>query len=279
MAKAQYIGVSGVARKVKKNYIGVSAVARKVKKGYIGVGGVARQYFAGETPISSLAVGGTVQVSEGGTLADYIIVQIGAPNSNYVNADGYWLLRKTLWNYNNSNYYVKDDDNDPLQDYNFNWPTVTNSNVTNYVRPAEVALYNRLPAKLQSLILEPTLMNYTYSSGSREYVKHTTAQPSKVFHLGFGEVNAWRSAVYKDEAVLQYFAGVSSNGQYGKADSLRVAYTDGGAAQSWWVRDGYGGTYKPGAVASDGNCTYWYGNYYRPCFIVPKTAKLEDLLS
>ena len=70
MAKAQYIGVSGVARKVKKNYIGVSAVARKVKKGYIGVGGVARQYFAGETPISSLAVGGTVQVSEGGTLAD-----------------------------------------------------------------------------------------------------------------------------------------------------------------------------------------------------------------
>lgn len=46
MAKNAYIGVSGVARKVKQPYIGVSGVARKVKSGYIGVSGVARQFFA-----------------------------------------------------------------------------------------------------------------------------------------------------------------------------------------------------------------------------------------
>lgn len=48
MAKAIYVGVSGVARKVKQPFIGVSNVARKVKSGYIGVGGVARQFFTCE---------------------------------------------------------------------------------------------------------------------------------------------------------------------------------------------------------------------------------------
>lgn len=46
MAKRAFIGISGVARKVKKIYVGVNGVARKVKKGYIGVGGVARQFYA-----------------------------------------------------------------------------------------------------------------------------------------------------------------------------------------------------------------------------------------
>lgn len=48
MAKAVYLGVAGVARKVKKMYIGVNGVARKVKKAYIGVGGVARQFLSSD---------------------------------------------------------------------------------------------------------------------------------------------------------------------------------------------------------------------------------------
>jgi hypothetical protein len=47
MSKAIYVGVGGVARKVKSIYIGVDGVARKVKKGYIGVGGVARPCWGG----------------------------------------------------------------------------------------------------------------------------------------------------------------------------------------------------------------------------------------
>ena len=46
MSKNVYIGVGGVARKVKNIYIGVGGVARKVKKGYIGVGGVARLFYS-----------------------------------------------------------------------------------------------------------------------------------------------------------------------------------------------------------------------------------------
>lgn len=47
MAKGAYIGVSGVARKLKKGYVGVSGVARKIKKAYIGIGGVARPCWSG----------------------------------------------------------------------------------------------------------------------------------------------------------------------------------------------------------------------------------------
>lgn len=51
MAVGQFIGVGGVARKVKSQYVGIGGVARKVKQGFIGVGGVARKCYAGETII------------------------------------------------------------------------------------------------------------------------------------------------------------------------------------------------------------------------------------
>ena len=47
MAKKGYVGVGGVARKLKKGYVGVGGVARRLKKGYIGVGGVARPCWSG----------------------------------------------------------------------------------------------------------------------------------------------------------------------------------------------------------------------------------------
>lgn len=47
----QFIGVAGVARKVKSQFVGVGSVARKVKAGYTGVGGVARQFIKGADPI------------------------------------------------------------------------------------------------------------------------------------------------------------------------------------------------------------------------------------
>jgi len=51
LAKAEYIGVDGVARKVKSHYLGVDSVARKVKSGHVGVSGVARQFFAGVSSV------------------------------------------------------------------------------------------------------------------------------------------------------------------------------------------------------------------------------------
>ena len=47
MAKKCYVGVDGVACKVKKGYVGVDGVARKIKRAYIGIGGVARPCWSG----------------------------------------------------------------------------------------------------------------------------------------------------------------------------------------------------------------------------------------
>ena len=74
MAKKSYIGVDGVARKIKKWYFGVDGKARKVKKGYIGVGGVARPFMSDE----ELAYYGTITAL---SVARYDLV--GASVGNY----------------------------------------------------------------------------------------------------------------------------------------------------------------------------------------------------
>lgn len=46
MAKGAYIGVDGVARKIKKIYVGVDGIAREVKKAYVGIANRARQWLS-----------------------------------------------------------------------------------------------------------------------------------------------------------------------------------------------------------------------------------------
>lgn len=65
MAGKTYVGVGGIARKVRNIYVGVNGVARKVKKVYVGVGGVARpcfslepvDYYGTATPMSTAKYG------------------------------------------------------------------------------------------------------------------------------------------------------------------------------------------------------------------------------
>jgi hypothetical protein len=48
MSGKMYVGVGGVAKKVKKMYVGVGGVAKAVKKIYIGVADVAKCIFSAE---------------------------------------------------------------------------------------------------------------------------------------------------------------------------------------------------------------------------------------
>ena len=84
MAKKSYIGVDGVARKIKKWYIGIDSKARKVKKAYIGIGGVARPFMSG----GELAYYGTITaLSEtrftlaGATVGNYALFAGGTTGS------------------------------------------------------------------------------------------------------------------------------------------------------------------------------------------------------
>lgn len=93
MAKKVYIGVGGVARKVKKLYFGVGGVARKVKKGYIGIGGVARPFFA-----EGIAQYGTLS-----TVLDKAIYDLSATqNGTYALFGGGYSKTTTVTAFNTS---------------------------------------------------------------------------------------------------------------------------------------------------------------------------------
>lgn len=87
MAKGIYVGVGGVARKVKKLYVGVGGVARKVKKAYIGVNGVARLMFS-----AGLSYGNTTPLSiarygaKGVSTPSYMLFTCGLSGEGYQNA-------------------------------------------------------------------------------------------------------------------------------------------------------------------------------------------------
>ena len=49
---ASYIGIGGIAKKVKNIYIGVGGTAKQVKKAYIGVGGVAKLWYEARKVLS-----------------------------------------------------------------------------------------------------------------------------------------------------------------------------------------------------------------------------------
>lgn len=61
MSKNLYIGIDGVARRVKRAYIGVDGVARRVKAGYRGANGLARQFFKAES--LKITVDGTTYIA------------------------------------------------------------------------------------------------------------------------------------------------------------------------------------------------------------------------
>lgn len=96
MAKGAYVGVGGVARKVKTPYVGVANVARKVKAGYVGVDGVARQFYSGGKPLSEYAVGSIVLVPENGTNVEFYVAKHDYESG--LNGAGRTLLvRKTYY--------------------------------------------------------------------------------------------------------------------------------------------------------------------------------------
>lgn len=95
MAKKAYIGVDGVARKIKKGYVGVDGVARKIKKAYIGIGGVARPFWSGgelayygQTPTATSA---WFNRAAGATVGNYAL--IGSDGNKVMNAYSSSLVR------------------------------------------------------------------------------------------------------------------------------------------------------------------------------------------
>lgn len=251
MAKQTYIGIGGVARKVKKQYLGVGGVARTVKKGYLGVNGVARQCFAGGTPLSSLAVGTVVQVKESGTAVNYIIVHQGLPSSLYdASCNGTWLLRQSVSSqtlFGSRNPYA-------------------DSALNSYCNSS---IFSTFSTTLQSAIKQ---VKIPYTAGLSSSTVYTGANglSVKVFSLSSYEIINSGSGV--DGTILSYF----SNG-----GSVRASVPYG--EYFYWTRSAVSSNsvyvYRieaaEGVLNGSGRSEYVQG--VRPAFILPGDFTVEEL--
>ena len=204
---------------------------------------------------SSLAVGSTVKLMEGGTAMEYLVVNQGIPsNSSLYDAscDGTWLLRKDChskraWNTSNINNYETSAIN--------NW---LNGDFFNSFGSVEQAAIKQVK------------IPYGKGAGSSSITSGASGLPVKIFLLGCAELEITGSSLMTDGATLAYFSGA--------ADSDRVAMLNGATA-FWFTRSTYSGnssrvysiTFSGGAGwgnASDPNSI-------RPALVIPKTALFD----
>lgn len=259
MAKAQYVGVNSVARKVKKPYIGVGGVARKVKNGYVGVNGVARLHFSGEVSLGELNTGTSVYMNVNGVSTEFIVIHQGLPSSLYDSScNGTWLLMKDL--------YVERAWDSLDNDY-------ANSDIHTYLNGTFLGL---LDSDIQSAVKQVKIpyQNGTGSGGS--VASGSSGLPTKIFLLSGYEVGWTTSTNQKfpvDGACLSYFSGTFTT------DSKRIGYYDG-TATVWWLRS-----------PSKSNSSYvWFvnddgrydSNFYiapygvRPALILPSDTVVDE---
>lgn len=212
---------------------------------------------------SSLAVGSTVKLMEGGTAVEYLVVNQGIPsNSNLYDSscDGTWLLRKDIhsnrqWAYSNDNVYTRSAIN-----------TWLNGTFFNTLGSAEQAAVKQVK------------IPYCTGGGDTTINSGANGLSVKAFLLGVYEVG-WTTSDYSlfnvDGAKLEYF--ISGTGT--AADNKRTAKLNG-RDQQWMTRTPVGdsngaefvvtssGRYDTGlSKTSDG---------VRPALVLPSTALFDE---
>ena len=210
---------------------------------------------------SSLAVGSTVKLMEGGTAVEYLVVNQGIPsNSSLYDAscDGTWLLRKDIhserqWNTSDANIYET-------------------STINTWLNGD---FFNSLGTTEQAVVKQVKIPYRRGGSGGSDQ-SGANGLSCKVFLLGGYEVG-WTTSNNQyfphDGAKLDYFTA-SSDG-----DSKRIAKLNG-SATGWWLRSPYTG--DTGIVCFvGGNGSYYFGNAsisrgIRPAVILPSNALFDE---
>ena len=212
---------------------------------------------------SSLAVGSTVKLMEGGTAVEYLVVNQGKPSGSSLyddSCDGTWLLRKDIhsnrqWNTSNVNKYESSAIN-----------TWLNGDFFNSLGSVEQATIKQVKIPYRSV----------GGSGGTDQ-SGANGLPCKVFLLSGYEVG-WTTSdddyFPVDGAKLSYF----ESGTGSSANNKRIANLNGSAAY-WWLRSpNTSYSNRVWYVHSDGGYYYYYAysSYgIRPALILPKTALFD----
>ena len=200
------------------------------------------------TALKNKPIGSIIKIKINNVDTDFILTNLGAPNSSYKNANGAWLTQKDIYN---------------KQAFGYQWdePNYRNSPIKDWL---ESIYLNYIESELQPYILTPTLP--IAASGEMS----PTMISSKVFLLSITETGSLTQD--NDGSKLSYFSD----------DNSRIAYYNG-SATNWWVRSPYpyfSGTGLALAIPSSGiwndsaSPEYEYG--VRPTFIVDSSLRVDD---
>jgi hypothetical protein len=254
MAKCAYIGVDGVARKIKQPYIGVDNVARKVTKAYIGVDNVARQYLSGGTPISELSVGDSVYMNVNGVSKEFLVIHQGNPDSSIYDSscDGTWLLLKGVYTtmaFGDSIYYYESNIHSYL---NNDFINLLDENIKNTIKQVKIPYTKR------------NLETYAY-----ETFNGSNGLLTKVFLLSREEIGRVFSSYTPIEGVpLSYFENKSAADiSIGAAWWLRSIYTQFSGGNIYYIASN-------GRDVNSGSPSFPYG--VRPALILPSDTLMDS---
>lgn len=198
------------------------------------------------TALKDKSIGSIIKIKMDGVYDDFILTNLGAPDSSYKNANGAWLTQKEIL----TEIPFSDNNNQAYANSIFGG--------TNF----ESIYLSDIDSKLQPYILTPTLPIAAGASIG------ATTITKKVFLLSITETGA--SALSNDGSKLSYFSNNNS----------RIAYDGNGNAITWWTRSPYsnisnyvycvntlGGQY-------DSNASNSYG--VRPTFIIDSSLLVDE---
>lgn len=209
---------------------------------------------------SSLAVGSTVKLMEGGTAVEYLVVNQGIPeNSSLYDAscDGTWLLRKDIhskrqWNTSNVNKYESSAIN-----------TWLNGD-----------FFNSLGSVEQSAIKQVKIP-YFVGNGNKTIKSGANGLSVKAFLLG-GYETGWTTSDLNtfpiDGSVIDFFKDTA------KVDTKRIANLEGTAA-NWHLRSAYTASNTNIFIVSNSggfmNSTATRSDGIRPALVLPGNALFD----
>lgn len=179
---------------------------------------------------------------------DFILTNLGAPNSSYKNANGAWLTQKNIqttmmFNNNNNQAYAKSYFCDTEHDFEGNY-------------------LSSIDSELQPYILTPTLPIAAGASIG------ATTITKKVFLLSITETGA--TTLSNDGSKLSYFSDNSS----------RIARYGNGQTAIWWTRSPYSGhSYRVYCVGTNGvqDSDIASGSRgVRPTFIIDSSLLVDE---
>ena len=219
------------------------------------------------TPLSSLAVGTVVKISENGTPAEYIVVNQGIPgkSSLYDNScDGVWMLRLNIY----ADVQWSSAYNDYAQSY-----------VNGYLNSSFLEMFSDY---VQSIIHQVKVPYRPGAGGSFTASTGENGLSTKVFLPSAAEVSFYNSRMPRNEGVeLSFFVGCADDAP----DSKRSASLNGQLSE-WWLRTPYcsngGNDNDAWRVTENGSCHYPLCSSpsgVRPVIILPFSALVDQDLN